>query len=71
MDIVENIIKYAVSRANHIRAIESARGCDDREWLEDNRNVLPEYDSKMNELLAVATPEQIRQAKDRTNAPIY
>jgi len=66
----DRLARLAAGRANLQRGCETARACGDSEWAYQNRDALDEYDREITALLALATPAEIREAREITNAPI-
>lgn len=64
------LASLAYSIANLEMAMETAAGCHDYEWMDDNREILEKMHLRMANLKAQASVAEIREAQRLTNAKI-
>jgi len=64
------LARLAQGRASLQRGCQTARAVGDSQWAVDHREALEEYERLIEALKAVATPDELRDARDITNASI-
>jgi hypothetical protein len=70
LSLPEKLAKAAYGRANLQKGMETALACGDWKWVRDNADAEKLYNETITSLKSIATPAQLAEAKNLTNALI-